>query len=552
MQGLMLHAIIHSAGVQDRDGGILLLATLSGQFPFLGKLVAGRAYQGPIFANALAKVLPCIETEIVKRPDQGERVREIAWALVRTQRPFIAVSMWPETSSTSPLAQPPFPAHPAVKAVAMTTLAFAFIHTLALPFTLQPPLFLPAGRRQRGHARIASPALSLPQRGASVLTHSFASRFGECFFGLAVLDEDGFGTCRPCERLRVLVSMLDPFGDRRLEFGDIVEGSSPYTLSGDFGEETFDHVEPGAGCRREVQLEAPMSCQPVLHGRRFVGGVIIEDQMQIEMGGRLSIDLFEESQELVCPMAWHTFADNRARCHIERGEERRGAVAFVIMGHGSGAALLQRQTGLGAIERLDLAFLVDGQHQRLLRRVEVEADDILDLFGEVGIVGDLEALHEMRLEAIFGPDALYARVTDAHRFGHGPHAPMRRIDRTLLHGLFDDLELDRGADRLPARRFGAAFDETFDAGFDEIVLPPPHGGLRNPGLAHDRHDAATRRRHQDDPRAFGDLLRRVTISEQIFEFAPDLPVKCKLRFMFHATSESHFHQCGIQLFVTEH
>src|ERR1700727_358880 len=38
MQGLLLHAIVHSAGVQDRDGGIWLLATLFGQFPFLAKL----------------------------------------------------------------------------------------------------------------------------------------------------------------------------------------------------------------------------------------------------------------------------------------------------------------------------------------------------------------------------------------------------------------------------------------------------------------------------------------------------------------------------------
>ena len=33
--------------------------------------------------------------------------------------------------------------------------------------------------------------------------------------------------------------------------------------------------------------------------------------MQIKMGGRLTIDLLEESQELVCPMARHTFADDR-------------------------------------------------------------------------------------------------------------------------------------------------------------------------------------------------------------------------------------------------
>ena len=69
--GLLLHAIVHSAGIQDRDGGIALLATLFGRFPFLEKLFADSAYQGPIFANALAKVLPCLETEIVKRSDRN-------------------------------------------------------------------------------------------------------------------------------------------------------------------------------------------------------------------------------------------------------------------------------------------------------------------------------------------------------------------------------------------------------------------------------------------------------------------------------------------------
>jgi len=48
MQGLLLHAIVHSAGVQDRDGGIWLLATLFSQFPFLAKLFADSAYAGSI------------------------------------------------------------------------------------------------------------------------------------------------------------------------------------------------------------------------------------------------------------------------------------------------------------------------------------------------------------------------------------------------------------------------------------------------------------------------------------------------------------------------
>jgi hypothetical protein len=49
MQGLLLHTIVHSAGIQDRDGGISLLATLFGQFPFLAKLFGDSAYAGSFF-----------------------------------------------------------------------------------------------------------------------------------------------------------------------------------------------------------------------------------------------------------------------------------------------------------------------------------------------------------------------------------------------------------------------------------------------------------------------------------------------------------------------
>jgi putative transposase len=83
---LLLHGIVTSAAVQDRDGGILLLSTLFGMFPFLKKLFADSAYEGPIFHGALARILPCLGTEIVKRSDQikGFRVLPKRWIVERT------------------------------------------------------------------------------------------------------------------------------------------------------------------------------------------------------------------------------------------------------------------------------------------------------------------------------------------------------------------------------------------------------------------------------------------------------------------------------------
>jgi transposase len=86
MQGLLLHGLVTAANVQDRDGGILVLSTLFGMFPFLRKLFADSAYDGPVFHTALATILPHLETEIVKRTDRlkGFVVLPRRWIIERT------------------------------------------------------------------------------------------------------------------------------------------------------------------------------------------------------------------------------------------------------------------------------------------------------------------------------------------------------------------------------------------------------------------------------------------------------------------------------------
>ena len=53
----MLHALVHAADIQDRDGGVLVMATLFGLYPFLLKLYADGGYQGPAFRRAVKRVL---------------------------------------------------------------------------------------------------------------------------------------------------------------------------------------------------------------------------------------------------------------------------------------------------------------------------------------------------------------------------------------------------------------------------------------------------------------------------------------------------------------
>jgi len=83
-----MHAVVHAADVQDRDGGLLVMATLFGLYPFLLKLYADSGYAGPKFQQGLTRVCRRVNVEIVKRSDAGRFVvlpkrwiveRTIAW-----------------------------------------------------------------------------------------------------------------------------------------------------------------------------------------------------------------------------------------------------------------------------------------------------------------------------------------------------------------------------------------------------------------------------------------------------------------------------------------
>lgn len=64
-----MHAVVHAADIQDRDGGVLVMATLFGLYPFLLRLYADSGYQGPKFQEGVARVCRAVNVEIVRRSD---------------------------------------------------------------------------------------------------------------------------------------------------------------------------------------------------------------------------------------------------------------------------------------------------------------------------------------------------------------------------------------------------------------------------------------------------------------------------------------------------
>ncbi len=107
-----------------------------------------------------------------------------------------------------------------------------------------------------------------------------------------------------------------------------------------------------------MKRPAGMPGQPFLYLGMFVGRVVVDDGVDRHSHRHLRLGGVEEADELLVPVARHVAADDGAVEHIEGGKQRRCAMAFVVVGHRPSAALLHRQTGLGAVERLDLALLI--------------------------------------------------------------------------------------------------------------------------------------------------------------------------------------------------
>jgi hypothetical protein len=89
----------------------------------------------------------------------------------------------------------------------------------------------------------------------------------------------------------------------------------------------------------------------------LVGGVVIDDEMDVELGWHVGLDVTQEGEELLMAMARLALGDDRAVKHVEGGEQRGGAVALIVVGNAFDVAEPHGKHGLGAFEGLDLAHM---------------------------------------------------------------------------------------------------------------------------------------------------------------------------------------------------
>src|SRR5664280_1540874 len=99
-------------------------------------------------------------------------------------------------------------------------------------------------------------------------------------------------------------------------------------------------------------------------------------------------------------------------------------MSLVVMRHALGPAFFQRQAGLAAFQGLNLAFLVGGKHQRMLRRIEVQTHNVLQFLHKLRIADELKGFYAMWLQSISFPDPAYAGLTDPGHLSQTTRAPV--------------------------------------------------------------------------------------------------------------------------------
>ena len=211
--------------------------------------------------------------------------------------------------------------------------------------------------------------------------------------------------------------------DGSFEGSDAEECASSDGLLGDPSEPALHEVEPRSAGRSQMEMEAWMLGEPLSDRRVLVGAVVVADQVDL-FAPVLSVEDLEEGQELLMRVLTEAALGDLAGGDLQSRKETGGSVPNVVVSHPCGKARAHRQDRLRAIQRLDLRLLVDAEHQRLLRRVQIEPDDVGHLSIEVRIRAELEGFHSMRLQPVLLPDAVDRHVADLQLTGQAARAPV--------------------------------------------------------------------------------------------------------------------------------
>ncbi len=89
-----------------------------------------------------------------------------------------------------------------------------------------------------------------------------------------------------------------------------------------------------------MYVKALMVLEPAFHLGVFMRRVVVTNDMNLFIGWSVLVEESQKTQPFGVTMALGTLTQHFSGQYVKRRKQRRGAVAFVVMGHGGIAASL--------------------------------------------------------------------------------------------------------------------------------------------------------------------------------------------------------------------
>ena len=90
-------------------------------------------------------------------------------------------------------------------------------------------------------------------------------------------------------------------------------------LAGDLGEPAFDQIQPGGTGGDEVAVVPRMRIEPRLNFGMRVGGVVVENEMDLAPLRDRGVEVGQEGEELGMPFPRRTPREHSPVQHVQRG-----------------------------------------------------------------------------------------------------------------------------------------------------------------------------------------------------------------------------------------
>ena len=180
----------------------------------------------------------------------------------------------------------------------------------------------------------------------------------------------------------------------------------------DLGKPQFDLVQSRRVRWREMQPHCRMGLQKLGDPGSLVRREVIGNHMNLFPGWLLGDEVRQKGDELFGGMPVRRLAQYFPRLGIERRVQRQRAMPIIFKPMPFSSPGRQGQHRIFAVQGLDGGFLIHAKHGRMLRWVQIQADDVRRLRLELRVGGRHIALQPMRLESMFRPDPRDPHVAD--------------------------------------------------------------------------------------------------------------------------------------------